>query len=146
MNLNKVFVLGNLAKDPEMRTIPSGQQVATFSVATNRIWYNQAKEKNQEVEFHNIVAWGKLADIVSKYLKKGSMALIEGRIKTRSWQAQDGTKKYRTEIIAEALQLGPKPQGASSFNKPETKENSPAVEENIPQDNSGEITSEEVPF
>lgn len=145
MNLNKVFVLGNLAKDPEVRTIPSGQQVATFSIATNRIWYNQAKEKNQEVEFHNIVAWGKLADIAGKYLKKGAMALIEGRIKTRSWQAQDGTKKYRTEIIAEALQLGPKPQGASSF-KPETKEDTPSIEENIPQDNSGEITSEEVPF
>ncbi len=146
MNLNKVFVLGNLAKDPELRTIPSGQQVATFSVATNRIWYNQAKEKNQEVEFHNIVAWGRLAEIAGQYLKKGGLVLIEGRIKTRSWQAQDGTKKYRTEIIAENMQMGPRPQGASSFNKPETKEEPPAAEENVPQDNSGEITTEEVPF
>lgn len=147
MNLNKVFVLGNLAKDPEVRTIPSGQQVATFSIATNRIWYNQAKEKNQEVEFHNIVAWGRLAEIAGQYLKKGGLALIEGRIKTRSWQAQDGTKKYRTEIIAENMQMGPKTQGTSSFSKPESKEETPATtEENAAPDNSGEITTEEVPF
>lgn len=146
MNLNKVFVLGNLAKDPEVRTIPSGQQVATFSVATNRVWFNQAKEKNQEVEFHNIVAWGRLAEIAGQYLTKGKMVLIEGRIKTRSWQAQDGTKKYRTEIIAESMQMGPKTQGASSYSKPETKEDAPVVEENSVSDNSGEITTEEVPF
>ncbi len=146
MNLNKVFVLGNLAKDPEVRTIPSGQQVATFSVATNRIWYNQAKEKNQEVEFHNIVAWGRLAEIAGQYLKKGGLVLIEGRIKTRSWQAQDGTKKYRTEIIAENMQMGPKAQGTSSFSKPKSKEETPAAEENAAPDNSGEITTEEVPF
>jgi single-strand DNA-binding protein len=146
MNLNKVFILGNLAKDPEVRTIPSGQQVATFPVATNRVWYNQAKEKNQEVEFHNIVMWGKLAEIASKYLNKGKMVLIEGRIKTRSWQAQDGTKKYRTEIIAEAMQMGPKTQGTSSFSKPDAKEETPMMEESAPQDNSGEITTEEVPF
>ncbi|MBU3925342.1 single-stranded DNA-binding protein [Patescibacteria group bacterium] len=145
MNLNKVFVLGNLAKDPEVRTIPSGQQVATFSVATNRIWYNQAKEKNQEVEFHNIVAWGRLAEIAGQYLTKGKLVLIEGRIKTRSWQAQDGTKKYRTEIIAEAMQMGPKTQG-TSFAKPESKEETPVAEQSAAPDNSGEITTEEVPF
>lgn len=145
MNLNKVFVLGNLTKDPEIRTIPSGQQVATFGVATNRVWYNQAKEKNQEVEFHNIVAWGRLAEIAGQYLTKGKMVLIEGRIKTRSWQAQDGTKKYRTEIIAEAMQMGPKTQG-TSFAKPESEEKTPAAEENAAPDNSGEITTEEVPF
>lgn len=145
MNLNKVFVLGNLTKDPEVRTIPSGQQVASFSVATNRVWFNQAKEKNQEVEFHNIVAWGRLAEIAGQYLTKGKMVLIEGRIKTRSWQAPDGTKKYRTEIIAEAMQMGPKTQGTSSYDKPEVKEKAPAAEA-APQDNSGEITTEEVPF
>ncbi len=146
MNLNKVFILGNLTKDPEIRTIPSGQQVATFGVATNRVWYNQAKEKNQEVEFHNVVVWGRLAEIASQYLAKGKMVLIEGRIKTRSWQAQDGTKKYRTEIIAESMQLGPKTQGASSYNKPESKEGTPAAEESAAPDNSEEITTEEVPF
>lgn len=146
MNLNKVFVLGNITKDPEVRTIPSGQQVATFSVATNRVWYNQAKEKQQEVEFHNIVMWGKLAEIAGQYLKKGGLVLVEGRIKTRSWQAPDGTKKYRTEIIAESMQMGPKSQGTSSYNKPEAKEDAPSAEESAPQDNSGEITTEEVPF
>lgn len=147
MNLNKVFVLGNLTKDPEMRTIPSGQQVTTFSIATNRVWYNQAKEKNQEVEFHNIVLWGRLAEIAGQYLKKGQMALIEGRIKTRSWQAQDGTKKYRTEIIAESMQMGPKTTGAGySSQGPKEEVQSTPAEESIPQDNSGEITSDEVPF
>jgi len=146
MNLNKVFVLGNLAKDPEVRTIPSGQQVATFSVATNRVWFNQAKEKNQEVEFHNIVAWGRLAEIAGQYLKKGGLVLIEGRIKTRSWQAQDGTKKYRTEIIAENMQMGPRTQGASSYNKSEPKEETPIIEESSSPVDSGEITTEEVPF
>lgn len=147
MNLNKVFILGNLARDPEIRTLPSGQQVATFSVATNRVWYNQAKEKNQEVEFHNIVMWGKLAEIASKYLNKGKMVLIEGRIKTRSWQAQDGTKKYRTEIIAESMQMGPRTQSAgSAFSGSEPKEETPAVEETAPVDNSSEIVTDEVPF
>jgi len=145
MNLNKVFVLGNLTRDPEVRTIASGQQVASFSIATNRVWYNQAKEKNQEVEFHNIVAWGRLAEIAGQYLTKGKLVLIEGRIKTRSWQAQDGTKKYRTEIIAEAMQMGPKTQG-TSFAKPESKEETPVAEESAAPDNSGEITTEEVPF
>lgn len=148
MNLNKVFVLGNLTRDPEVRTTPGGQQVASFSIATNRVWYNQAKEKNQEVEFHNIVAWGRLAEIVGQYLKKGQLALIEGRIKTRSWQAQDGTKKYRTEIIAENMQMGPKTQGQSGAPaKAEAPEENHAPEtENNPIGSEEDITTEEVPF
>ncbi len=152
MNLNKVFILGNLTRDPEVRTTPGGQQVASFSIATNRVWYNQAKEKNQEVEFHNIVAWGKLAEIVGQYLAKGRIALVEGRIKTRSWQAQDGTKKYRTEIIAENIQLGPRNQGQGG---PSPKAESPAEspEENAAPEaenalggSSEEISTDEVPF
>lgn len=147
MNLNKVFILGNLTRDPEVRTTPGGTQVANFSIATNRIWYNQAKEKNQEVEFHNVVVWGRLAEIASQYLTKGAMVLIEGRIKTRSWQAQDGTKKYRTEIIAENMQLGPRNQGSGI--KTENQENSvqsaPNEENSIPT-TSEEIGSDEVPF
>lgn len=148
MNLNKVFILGNLVRDPEVRTTPGGQQVASFSIATNRVWYNQAKEKNQEVEFHNIVAWGRLAEIAGQYLTKGKMVLIEGRIKTRSWQAQDGTKKYRTEIIAENMQMGPKTQGQGGAPaKPETPEENNAPEaENTPLESGEEITTEEVPF
>lgn len=169
MNLNKVFVLGNLTRDPEVRTIASGQQVASFSIATNRVWYNQAKEKNQEVEFHNIVAWGRLAEIAGQYLNKGGMVLIEGRLKTRSWQAQDGTKKYRTEIIAENMQMGPKTQGQGGAGSPvrdeslngarqdntdplrqaedEARQKSPAAEEAAPEtETAEEIKIDEVPF
>lgn len=148
MNLNKVFVLGNLTRDPEVRTIASGQQVASFSIATNRVWYNQAKEKNQEVEFHNIVAWGRLAEIASQYLTKGKMVLVEGRLKTRSWQAQDGSKKYRTEIIAENMQMGPKTQGqAAGAKQDDFEQETPAAEEAAPAtEDSEEIKIDEVPF
>jgi single-strand DNA-binding protein len=115
MNLNKAFVLGNVTKDPEVRSLPSGQQVTSFGIATNR-FYTANGEKKQEAEFHNIVAFGKLADIASRYLNKGSLVLIEGRIKTRNWTNQQGVKQYRTEIIAETMQLGPKGAGASGGN------------------------------
>src|SRR3989344_3820187 len=118
MNLNKAFVLGNVTRDPETRAMPSGQQVTSFGIATNRFYTDQAGQKKQEAEFHNIVCFGKLADISSKYLTKGALVLIEGRIKTGSWQGADGIKKYKTEIIAESLQLGPRPGGmAPSDNK-----------------------------
>ena len=107
MNLNKIFIVGNLTKDPESRTLPSGQTLATFSVATNRIW-NKDGAKQQDTQFHNVVVFGKMAETCAKYLNKGKMVLVEGRIQTRSWDAQDGTKKYRTEILAEAIQLGPR--------------------------------------
>src|ERR1700687_4777766 len=109
MNLNKAFILGNVTRDPEVRSLPSGQQVASFGIATNRFYTDQAGIKKQEAEFHNIVTFGKLADIASKYLTKGSLILIEGRIKTSSWQNSTGVKQYKTEIIAETLQLGPRP-------------------------------------
>jgi single-strand DNA-binding protein len=112
MNLNKVFILGNVTKDPEVRSMPNGNQVASFSVATNRFYTPPAGEKKQETEFHNIVCFGKLADISSRYLNKGGLVLIEGRIKTRNWVNAQGAKQYRTEIIADSLQLGPKGAGA----------------------------------
>lgn len=114
MNLNRVFILGNLTRAPETKALPSGQSVATFGVATNRFYKASTGEKKQEVEFHNIVSFGRLADICSRYLNKGSMVLIEGRIKTRSWQNPSGVKQYRTEIIAENIQLAPRTmQGGS---------------------------------
>ena len=112
MNLNKVFILGNLTRDPESRALPSGQNLATFSVATNRIW-NKDGAKQQDTQFHNVVVFGKMADVCAKYLNRGKMVLVEGRIQTRSWDAQDGTKKYRTEIVAEAIQLGPRSSGGA---------------------------------
>jgi len=111
VNLNKAYVLGNVTRDPEVKALPSGQQVTSFSVATNRFYTDASGQKKQDTEFHNIVAFGKLADISSRYLTKGSLVLIEGRIKTRNWQNQQGQKQYRTEIIAESLQLGPKGSG-----------------------------------
>jgi len=138
MNLNKAFVLGNLTRDPEAKNLPSGQLVANFGLATNRIWKDRnTGQQQKQVEFHNIVTFGKLAEIAQQYLKRGSMILIEGRIQTRSWEGQDGVKKYRTEIIAEALQLGPKNQ-----NTPAPAGTSTLQEQ---QSQKKEIKDEEIP-
>ena len=107
MNLNKVLLIGNLTRDPEMRSLPSGQPVVSFGLATNRTWSKNGQKQTQ-AEFHNIVAFGRLAEIASQYLSKGKMAYIEGRLQTRSWQDKEGNKKNRTEVIAERLQLGPR--------------------------------------
>ena len=112
MNLNKVFILGRLTRDPEQRTMPNGRAVSAFGMATNRIWTDQeSKEKQEQVEFHNVVAFGKLAEICNQYLSKGQLILIEGRIQTRSWEDQNGNKRSRTEIIAENMQMGPRAGG-----------------------------------
>lgn len=104
MNLNKALIIGNLTRDPELRTTPSGQTVCSFGVATNRRWKDQASgELREQTEFHNIVAWGKLADTCHQYLKKGGKVFIEGRIQTRSWQDQAGQKRNRTEIVADNM-------------------------------------------
>lgn len=108
MNLNKVFILGNLTRDPELRQTTGGQSVCSFSIATNRFYTDSLGQKQKQAEFHNIVAWGKQAEIINQYLKKGSILLVEGRLQTRSWQDQQGTKHWRTEIIAEQIQLGPR--------------------------------------
>ena len=113
MNLNKAFILGNVTREPEVRSLPSGQQVTNFSIATNRFFTSSAGEKKQNTEFHNIVCFGKLADVSARYLNKGSLVLIEGRIQTRNWVNQAGAKQYKTEIIAESLQLGPRGAGAA---------------------------------
>ena len=115
MNLNKVYLIGRMASDPEFRTTPSGQEVATLRVATSRIWNDRTSgERRENTEFHTVVVWGRLAQIANQYLNKGSLAMIEGRLQTRSWEGQDGVKRYRTEIIAENLQLGPKPKGGGA--------------------------------
>ena len=106
VNLNKVMILGNLTRDPESKTTPSGQTVANFGIATNRFYMDGQNQKQQKVEFHNIVAWGKLGDICAQYLKKGQLVFIEGRIETRSWDGQDGVKRFKTEIIAEKCRWG----------------------------------------
>lgn len=170
MNFNKAIVLGNVTRDPEVRALPSGQQVTNFGIATNRYYTSQAGEKKEEAEFHNIVCFGKLADITARYLKKGSLVLIEGRIKTRNWVDKQGVKQYKTEIIAESMQLGPRSAGGGSasggqqptgYGRPafgqqtqEVKqEDIPVIEENYPapsevslDNNSGEIDVKDIPF
>lgn len=132
MNLNKVILIGNLAADPELRSTSTGKQVCNFRIATNRIWKDASGQQQKETEFHTIVAWGKLAEIASRYLTKGALAMVEGRLRTRSWQDASGNKKYRTEIVAEGLQLGPKRQPSSSsasLSPEEDKEEIPVIEE-----------------
>src|SRR3989344_5647919 len=101
MYLNKAFVIGNLTRDPELRSLPSGIQVASFSVATNRVWKDRDGSKKESAEFHNIVVCGRQAETTAQYLKKGSSVLVEGRLQTRSWESPDGKKNYRTEIVAD---------------------------------------------
>jgi len=103
MNLNKAMIIGNLTRDPEIRNTPAGNAVASFSVATNLVWRDAAGNKQQRVDYHNVVAWRKLADICGQYLHKGSRIYIEGRLQTRDWLGQDGVKRYRTEIIADNM-------------------------------------------
>ena len=114
MYLNKAIVIGNLTRDPEMRALPSGQKVTSFSVATNRVWKDKDGKKQEGTEYHNIVVFGKQAEICNQYLKKGQSALVEGRMQTRSWDAGDGTKKYKMEIVADKIQFGPKAGGAGN--------------------------------
>ena len=108
MNFNKAIVIGNVTRDPEVRTTPNGQSVASISVASNRVWNTEGGEKQEKTEFHSIVAWGRLAEICGQYLTKGQLALFEGRLETRTWEGQDGVKRYKTEIIAENMQMGPR--------------------------------------
>ncbi|MFO0702343.1 MAG: single-stranded DNA-binding protein [Candidatus Andersenbacteria bacterium] len=117
MDLNKVMIIGNVTADPEVRTTPQGQNVCSYSVATNLVWTDQSGQKQQRAEFHNIVAWRKLADICAQYLKKGKKIYVEGRLQTRSWDGQDGVKRYRTEIVADNMIMlsgGPGTGGAGA--------------------------------
>jgi single-strand DNA-binding protein len=112
MDLNKVMIIGRLTRDPELRATPNGANVASFSVATSFNWTDQQGQKKEQTEFHNVVAWRKLGEIVGQYLKKGSQVYIEGRLQTRSWDGQDGKKNYRTEIVADNMIMLGRPGGS----------------------------------
>lgn len=117
MDLNKVMIIGRLTRDPEIRNTTTGTNVASFSLATSFNWTDQQGQKKEQTEFHNVVAWRKLGEIVGQYLKKGSQVYIEGRLTTRSWEGQDGKKNYRTEIVAENMIMLGRPgnsQGGSA--------------------------------
>lgn len=111
--MNRAQLIGNLTRDPELKQIPGGQTVATFSIATNFSWTDASGQKQEKVEFHNIVAWRKLAEICGQYLKKGSKVFIEGKLQTRDWEGEDGVKRYRTEIVADNMIMLDR-KGASS--------------------------------
>lgn len=114
MYLNKALIIGNLTRDPELKTLPSGISVCSFSVATNRVWKDRDGAKQESADYHSIVVFGRQAETSAQYLKKGQSVLVEGRIQTRSWDAQDGSKKYRTEIVADRVQFGSKSSGVGS--------------------------------
>lgn len=123
MNLNKVLLIGRLTGDPQLRTTPLGQQVATFSMATNRSWSDKSGAKKEDVQFHNIVVWGRQAEIAQRFLTKGGMVLIEGRLQSRDWTDKQGGKRRTTEIVAEFMQLGPRSTGnqTGGFNPQRTE-------------------------
>lgn len=158
MNLNKAIIIGNLTADPILRNTPSGNPVCNFSVATNRVWTDKnSGAKQQKTEFHNIVLWRRLAEIASQFLTKGSLVMIEGRLETRTWDDQSGGKHYKTEIIADNLQLGPRRMGApstqasseplNSYEQTNTPANAPvkkepeSIKEEIPVIEEGEPMS-----
>jgi single-strand DNA-binding protein len=151
MNVNKVVLVGRLTRDPEIRNTTSGQSVATLSLATNRFWKDKNGQRQEKTSFHNVVLWGRLAEIAGQYLTKGQEAYIEGRLESRKYVAKDGTNRYVTEVVAENMQLGSKPQGGGSFSPASSAPTAPAeAAEEIPTINldeeQDEVKIEDVPF
>jgi len=131
INLNKVTLIGNITKDIELKALPSGMKVASFGLATNRTWKDSNGEKKEQAEFHSIVAFGKQAEVIAQYCKKGDQLFIEGRIQTRSWENKEGNKQYKTEIILESFQFGNKNEKVGQqVEKPEVVEDTTAIDEN----------------
>ena len=154
MYINKALIYGNLTRDPEIRAIPSGMQVATLSVATNRRYKDKNGAWQEMPDYHNVVVFGRQAETAAQYLKKGSGIFVEGRMQTRSWDGTDGQKKYRTEIVADRIQFGPKggastggsyqksaPTGGNTPDDQGAGEPAPAIE--YPEE---EINAEDIPF
>jgi single-strand DNA-binding protein len=150
MYINKAIVYGNLTRDPELKSLPSGIQVATMSLATNRVYKDKNGARQESTDYHNVVVFGRQAETAAQYLKKGSGVFVEGRMQTRSWDATDGTKKYRTEIVADRVQFGPK-SGMGGAGSP-----TQSSVQNAPKDDShdagaidypeDEINPEDIPF
>lgn len=151
-DLNKVMLIGNITKEIELKKLSTGQSVCSFSIATNRSWKDTSGVKKEKAEFHNIVAWGKLAEIMGQYCTKGMKIFIEGRLETRAWDDQNGQKKFRTEIVAENMQmLGSKAQGQGHAQKSQNnvQEGEQYHEEELPiimADDEETIEIESIPF
>ena len=147
MDLNRATILGRLTRDPELKTIPSGKAVASFAIATNKVWTDQSGNKQEQVEFHNCVLWGKLGEIAGQYLTKGKRIYLEGRIQTRDWVGKDGVKKYRTEIVADNMIMLDGPRGSEKSgggNAPQANvQNAPS---SFDANSEEEIKVEDIPF
>jgi len=145
MNLNKAMIIGNLTRDPEIRNTPSGAQVASFSVATSLVWTDQGGQQQKKTEFHNIVAWRKLAEICGQYLRKGSKVYVEGRLQTTEWTGQDSIKRYRTEIVLENMIMLDR-QGATTGSSNNEFKNDIQAEGPMDNGQEEEIRVENIPF
>jgi single-strand DNA-binding protein len=154
MYINKALLYGNLTRDPELKSLPSGIQVASFGIATNRVFKDKNGVKQEQADFHNIVVFGRQAETAAQYLKKGSSVFVEGRMQTRSWDGKDGEKKYRTEVVAERVQFGPRAVpgqgGGAGYSKPAASQQGP--DDAPPPPASGiqypeeEINPDDIPF
>lgn len=150
-SLNRVQLIGNLTRDPELRYTPNGTAVCSFGIATNRNWTTDAGEKKDEAEFHNIVAWNKLAELCSQFMVKGSKVYVEGRLATRSWQAQDGTQRSRTEIVISDMILldGKRPAAVEGEAEEKTEETEKKSEEEEKEESDApdeEVAPDDIPF
>lgn len=148
MYLNKAIVFGNLTRDPEARTLPSGTAVTNFSVATNRIWKDKNGAKQEDTQYHNVVTFGRQAELAAQYLRRGSSVMIEGRMQTRSWDGPDGAKRNRTEIVADSMQFGPRSGGGGGERGPSPSVASSAVKEETEtiQYPEEDINPDDIPF
>lgn len=149
MYLNKAIIIGNLTRDPEVKSLPSGIQVCSFSVATNRVWKDKNGAKQENTDYHNVVVFGRQAEIVSQYMRKGSSILVEGRMQTRSWESE-GVKKYRTEVVADRVQFGPRKEGGFSSGAPSSSGQAPKEASKKESDAidypEEEINPDDIPF
>ncbi|MFA7193564.1 MAG: single-stranded DNA-binding protein [Candidatus Paceibacterota bacterium] len=153
MYLNKALIVGNLTRDPEQKALPNGTSVCQFSLATNRVWKDQSGAKQESTDYHNIVVFGRPAETAAQYLKKGQSVMVEGRIQTRSWDNQAGQKQYRTEIVADRVQFGPKAGAGEGYSPKADSGSSASNSAEMPQDDGGqieypqdEINPEDIPF
>jgi single-strand DNA-binding protein len=153
-DFNQAIVMGNLTRDPELRSTPSGQSVASFAVATNRSWQDAAGEKRDDVQYHEIVAWGKLGELASNYLKKGRKVLVVGRLQTRTWEGNDGAKRQKTEIIANDINFVDKMSDSNGVDysadnqQLASAEPKPAAKKEVVIEDMGEgdINLDDIPF
>lgn len=144
MYYNKALIIGNITRDPELKSLPSGSQVASFSVATNRVWKDKNGAKQESVDFHNIVVFGKQAETIAQYMRKGSSILVEGRLQTRSWEGPDGKKNYRTEIVADRTQFGPRIQKNQEESSQSVADK--AFDEIGGEEITAEVNPDDIPF